>query len=87
MGISATSGIVSGLEISLPASTGQTLGHLIQTDAAINAGNSGESLVNMQGEVIGINSVKIASIGVEGMGYAISINEAIPVIEELIKSD
>jgi serine protease Do len=41
----------------------------------------------MQGEVIGINSVKIASIGVEGMGYAISINEAIPVIEELIKSD
>jgi serine protease Do len=87
LGISATSGIVSGLGISLPVSSGQTLGYLIQTDAAINAGNSGGPLVNMQGEVIGINSLKIASAGVEGMGYAISINQAIPVIEELIRSD
>jgi S1-C subfamily serine protease len=86
LGISATSGIVSGLEISLPVSSGQTLYDLIQTDAAINPGNSGGPLVNMKGEVIGITSVKIAAVGVEGLGYAISINEAIPIIEELITS-
>lgn len=51
---------------------------------ANNTGNSGGPLVNMAGEVIGINSVKIAEVGVEGMGYAISINEAVPVIQELI---
>jgi serine protease Do len=86
LGISATSGIVSGLEVSLPVSSGQTLDDLIQTDAAINPGNSGGPLVNMKGEVIGITSVKIAAVGVEGLGYAISINEAIPIIEELIAS-
>lgn len=86
LGISATNGIVSGLEISLPVSSGQTLSDLIQTDAAINPGNSGGPLVNMKGEVIGITSVKIAAVGVEGLGYAISINEAIPIIEELISS-
>jgi serine protease Do len=51
---------------------------------ANNTGNSGGPLVNMAGEVIGINSVKIAEVGVEGMGYAISIYEAVPVIQELI---
>jgi len=86
LGISATSGIVSGLEISLSVSSGQTLYDLIQTDAAINPGNSGGPLVNMKGEVIGITSVKIAAVEVEGLGYAISINEAIPIIEELITS-
>jgi serine protease Do len=84
LGMSATSGIVSGLEVSLPASSGQTLYDLVQTDAAINPGNSGGPLVNMNGEVVGITSVKIAVVGVEGMGYAISIDEALPIIEELL---
>jgi serine protease Do len=84
LGISATNGIVSGLGISLSVSSGQTLHDLVQTDAAINPGNSGGPLVNMNGEVIGITSVKIAAVGVEGLGYAISIDEAIPVIQELL---
>ncbi len=86
MGISATSGIVSALDVSLSASADQTLHGLIQTDAAINPGNSGGPLVNMAGEVIGINSIKVAQVGVESMGYAISINEAMPVIKELINT-
>jgi len=84
MGISATSGIVSAAGVSLAASAGQTMLDLVQTDAAINPGNSGGPLVNMAGQVIGINSNKIASIGVEGMGYAISVNQALPVVESLI---
>ena len=86
MGISATSGIVSGLEISLPVSLGQTLYDLIQTDAAINPGNSGGPLVNMRGEVVGITSIKIAVVGVEGMGYAISSKGAMPIIEQLVQN-
>jgi serine protease Do len=86
MGISATSGIVSALDVSLSASADQTLYGLIQTDAAINPGNSGGPLVNMAGEVIGIDSIKIAQVGVEGMGYAISINEAMPIIKGLINT-
>ena len=85
LGISATIGIVSGLEVSLPVSSGQTLYDLVQTDAAINPGNSGGPLVNMNGEVIGITSVKIAAVGVEGLGYAISIDEAMPIIQELLR--
>lgn len=84
MGISATVGVVSALDVSLQESPGQTLHGLIQTDAAINPGNSGGPLVNTTGEVIGINSIKVAEVGVEGMGYAISINEALPVIQKLI---
>jgi len=87
MGISATSGIASAVGVSLDASSGATLLDLIQTDAAINPGNSGGPLVNSAGEVIGINSIKIATIGVEGMGYAISINQALPIIEELIANE
>ena len=56
---------------------------LIQTDAAINPGNSGGALVNSQGQVIGINSAKISDTGVEGLGFAIPINEAKPVINQL----
>ena len=82
LGISATKGIVSALDVSLSGS-GETLKGLVQTDAAINPGNSGGPLLNLAGEVIGINSAKIAQIGVEGMGYAISMEEALPVINQL----
>jgi len=84
LGISMKGGWVSRTEVSIPAERGQTLRDLIETDAAINPGNSGGPLVNMAGEVIGITSVKIAMVGVEGMGYAISINSAIPIINQLI---
>jgi len=83
-GISATTGIVSAMGVSLPVSPGQTLYDLIQTDAAINPGNSGGPLVNLAGEVIGINSVKRAQVEVEGVGYAISTSEAIPIVQQLI---
>ena len=82
-GITATHGIVSRLNVSVTVS-GNTLRGLIQTDAAINPGNSGGPLVNIAGEVVGITSVKVAVVGVEGMGYAIGINEAKPIIEDLI---
>jgi serine protease Do len=84
MGISATEGIVSAVGVSLSVSPGETLSGLIQTDAAINPGNSGGPLVDLQGEVVGINSAKVAQVGVEGMGYAISIKEATPIIDQLI---
>ncbi len=83
-GISASEGIVSRLYVSISIQ-GNTLTDLIQTTAAINPGNSGGPLVNMIGEVIGITSVKMAAVGIEGMGYAISINSAEPVITDLIK--
>jgi S1-C subfamily serine protease len=83
LGISAKEGIVSRLAVSL-APEGQVIENLIETSAAINPGNSGGPLVNMDGEVVGITSAKIASTGVEGLGYAISIDEAMPIIEKLI---
>jgi len=83
-GIRATEGIVSRKGVAIPVSQGQTLYDLIETTAAINPGNSGGPLVNLSGEVIGITSAKIATIGVEGMGYAISTETAIPIIEELV---
>ena len=85
-GIRATQGIVSRQGVSIPVSRGQTLFDLIETSAAINPGNSGGPLVNLAGEVIGITSAKIATIGVEGMGYAISTETAIPIIEALVKN-
>jgi len=85
-GIRATEGIVSRQGVSIPVSQAQTLSDLIETSAAINPGNSGGPLVNLSGEVIGITSAKIATVGVEGMGYAISTETAIPIIEELIKN-
>jgi serine protease Do len=60
---------------------------LIQTDAAINPGNSGGALINTSGEVVGMNSVKYASADVEGMGYAIPISDAIPMIEQLMNRE
>jgi serine protease Do len=86
LGISATKGIVSALGVSISTSPGESLDNLIQTDAAINPGNSGGPLVNLLGQVVGINSVKVSQVGVEGMGYAISIDEAEPIIDGLIKN-
>ncbi len=83
-GLRAKEGTVSGLKVSLAVDQGQTLDDLIETSAAINPGNSGGPLANMRGQVIGITSAKIAGIGVEGMGYAISIKKAMPVVEQLI---
>ncbi len=85
LGISAKEGIVGRVAVSIPVSSGQTLYDLIETSAAINPGNSGGPLVNMKGEVIGITSIKIAVVGVEGMGYAISSKTAKPIIEELVQ--
>jgi serine protease Do len=83
-GTRATEGIVSRQGVSLQVDYNQTLYDLIETSAAINVGNSGGPLVNLAGEVVGITSAKIASVGVEGMGYAISIDTAMPIIEELV---
>jgi serine protease Do len=82
-GIIATEGIVSRLNVSVNVE-GNTLYGLIQTTAAINPGNSGGPLINMSGEVIGITSVKIVASEVEGMGFAISSDEAEPIILDLI---
>jgi serine protease Do len=83
-GITATEGIVSRLNVSVDIGGGNILYGLIQTTAPVNPGNSGGPLVNMAGEVIGITSVKIVASAVEGIGYAISSNEAKPIIEDLI---
>ncbi len=83
-GTRATEGIVSRQGVSIPVSQGQTLYDLIETTAAINPGNSGGPLVNMAGEVVGITSAKIADVGVEGMGYAIGTDTALPIIKELV---
>ncbi len=86
-GQSVTTGIVSALgrTITVADESGYNdYTDLIQTDAAINHGNSGGALLNMKGEVIGINSVKAGSNGVEGMGYAISTTKAIPIIRDLM---
>jgi serine protease Do len=83
-GTRATEGIISQLGVSLQVDQGQTLYNLIETSAAINPGNSGGPLVNLSGEVIGITSAKIATIGVESMGYAIGIDTARPIIQELV---
>jgi serine protease Do len=82
-GQSVTTGIVSALNRSLDLD-GYTTAQLIQTDAAINPGNSGGPLLDMNGRVIGINSAKAASSGVEGMGYAIPISTAKDIIEDLM---
>ncbi|NLW10830.1 MAG: PDZ domain-containing protein [Clostridiaceae bacterium] len=78
-----TAGIISALDRSITID-GQTLS-LLQTDAAINSGNSGGALFNSYGEVIGINTAKNAGSGVEGLGFAIPIDNAKPVVESLIR--
>jgi serine protease Do len=82
-GISMKGGWISRLGVSVFIE-GQWLYGLIETDAAINRGNSGGPLVNMAGEVIGITSVKLIDVEVEGVGYAISLETALPVIEALV---
>ncbi len=92
-GQSVTTGVISALDrsISLSASNGyggdSVEGTFIQTDAAINPGNSGGALLNIKGEVIGINSNKIGGSAVEGMGYAIPISAASPIIAELMLNE
>ena len=82
-GQSVTTGVISALNRNIMLSNG-TDGTFIQTDAAINPGNSGGALLNMKGEVIGINSNKIGGSAIEGMGYAIPISSASPIIAELM---
>ena len=84
-GQSVTAGVVSALDREIITESGEP-GNFIQTDAAINPGNSGGALLNMRGELIGINSDKLFGSAVEGMGYAIPINEAEPIIRELMPS-
>ena len=81
---SVTGGLISALNREVTDSDGKTY-KLIQTDAAINSGNSGGALVNSQGQVIGINTLKVSATGVEGMGFAIPINSAKPIFEQLIQ--
>lgn len=83
-GQSVTNGIVSALNREITLENGST-GTFIQTNAAINPGNSGGALLNMNGEVIGINSNKIGGTTVEGMGYAIPITSASPIIADLME--
>ena len=82
-GQSVTTGVISALDRDMELSDGST-GTFIQTDAAINPGNSGGALLNMKGEVIGINSNKIGGSVIEGMGYAIPISAASPIIADLM---
>ncbi len=83
LGTSITCGVVSALNRKVQDSDGNTTYTCIQTDAAINSGNSGGALVNSQGQVIGINTLKVASTGVEGIGFAIPINSTTDIIDQL----
>ena len=79
-----TFGIISGVNRTM--AVGNSVMNLLQTDAAINSGNSGGPLLNQQGQVIGINSAKVSVSGYEGLGFAIPINAARPIAEELVRS-
>lgn len=81
---SVTAGVVSAVNRTMTVDN--KVYNLIQTDAAINPGNSGGALVNQYGEVIGINTIKLSSDGVEGIGFAIAISEAKPIIDDLINN-
>jgi serine protease Do len=82
-----TQGIVSAIDrtISVPTSAGEWEMNVIQTDAAINPGNSGGALINKEGKVIGINSLKISQNGVEGLGFAIPSRDVLPIVTQLIE--
>ena len=80
----ATAGIVSG--VNRDVLVNNTVMSLLQTDAAINAGNSGGPLLNQYGQVVGVTSVKVSMTGYEGLGFAIPINSVIPIVEELVRN-
>lgn len=80
---SVTQGIISALNRNVDVGNGPM--NLIQTDAAINPGNSGGALVNMHGQVVGINSAKIAQTGYEGLGFSIPIRTAQPIVDSILK--
>lgn len=82
---SVTSGIVSALGRDITSEDG-TVYHVMQTDCAINSGNSGGALVNSNGQVIGINTLKLSGTGIEGVGFAIPINDTINVYKQLIEN-
>jgi len=82
---SVTAGIISGLDRKIMVSEDEEMTY-IQTDAAINEGNSGGALVNSEGKVIGVNTAKIAAVGYEGLGFAIPINKALEITQMLIES-
>jgi serine protease Do len=86
LGLSASTGIISGLdkEMSVEVAGGTATMTLIQTDAAINPGNSGGPLLNANGQVVGITSSKIVSSSVDGVGFAIPITDALPILNELM---
>ena len=84
LGSSTTTGIISAINRKITDSDGKTYS-LIQTDAAINSGNSGGALVNSEGKVIGVNTMKVSSTGVEGMGFAIPINSTVDITDQLIQ--
>ena len=81
-----TSGFISGLNRSIRVDQHNSIDNLIQTDASINPGNSGGPLLNSKGQVIGINTVKIKSQVAEGLGFAIPINIAKPIIDSIVKT-
>lgn len=81
---SVTMGIISGLNRTVGSDQGSYIDGLIQTDASINAGNSGGPLFNSKGEVIGINTAKISSA--EGLGFSIPINTLKPIVDQIIKT-
>lgn len=83
LGTSVTSGIISALDRDVTSEDGTTY-HVMQTDCAINSGNSGGALVNSNGHVIGINTLKLSGTGIEGVGFSIPINDTINVYEQLI---
>ena len=83
LGTTITCGVVSAVNRKVEDSEKTTAYTCIQTDAAINSGNSGGALVNSQGQVIGINTLKVSSTGVEGIGFAIPINSTTDVINQL----
>ncbi len=86
LGISMTGGYISRLNASITISSiNETLYNLIETDAAINPGNSGGPLINTAGQIIGITNAKLVATGVTGIGYAISTQTAIPVIQQLVQ--
>ncbi len=84
LGLTATQGIVSGMNRDVYEDTGYAI-PCIQIDAAINPGNSGGPLFNSVGQVVGINSSKIVATGYEGLGFSIPINEAKKILDELVK--